>query len=251
MSDGTLILIIIVVIWFIVEAIKSENKKMQDEKELEESLLRIKRDLKKLGTSEAQLENLSYYEAHELYDKLKKQKDAEKVTQEAERRKAREVEARKEREREAKEKQRIEKAYKERTPLEVIAKLNPDSIFKEHKDYLDIKLFGHGGEFQFVYVSKEDEEMWEKYIEEGEVPEGISDSDLETQIIEAETFVHFLAMYSAEIGTKDHFIQFTLNIEPEKDEQPLRETIKSVLDLTGNEEGSIVVRYVHSKKQYN
>lgn len=243
--------------WFVFEWTKTDMRIKEGDKYRAEAAERMKDELRSKGYTENKVKNLEYYSATNLlrkHDEQEKQRifkeNLERKTEQMEKDKKRKERYERELKQAEKEKKRIAKAYKNRPTIEEFSKDEYSNVSKDDKDYLDVRIFGNGGEFRFIYIDEEEYEKWRAFIDEGEIPEDMEDYDFDEEFYASEILTHFGAIYTAEFGTKNHYIQFEMEEYIEDSKESFGNIIKSHLGLTGDEKGYIVSEYVHSKKHF-
>ena len=250
MINGNVLAILMIVAWLGILWIKSEAKSAENRKYENESTERIKEELKSYGFEESELKNLGYYTALDMLSKHKEKVKSQKMQEQAERNRLQEERRKREEEYKKEEKERIKREYEKRPTIFDMVERDYSNVSKKDVDYLDVKLFGNGGEFKFIYIDKLDYEMWNSYINDGELPEDVDVDDLNSEINEAETMTSYFAIYSAEVGTKNHYIQFELEEYTKDDSISFGDLVKDYLFLKGDEDGYIIAQYVESKKHH-
>lgn len=250
MIDGNLLAILMIVIWLGIIWLLSVAKSAENQKHEKEATERMKEELKGYGFKDIELNNLGYHGTLDMLNKHKEKVASQKMQEQRERNNKLEERRKREEEYEKKEEERINKEYQKRPTVFERAEDEDSMVSIEDMDYLSIRLFGNGGEFKFIYIDKQDYELWNAYINEGEVPDGVDEDVLDNEIHESDTITHYAAIYSAEVGTKNHFMQFEFEDYTEDDSKSFGDLIKDHLFLKGDEDGYIVAEYTHSKKHY-
>jgi len=221
-----IIIPLIILIWVLIEWIKLKNHQKKMENQKKELLPIIKRDLLNLGVSKDTIKKLTYDEGEYLLQKVREEMEIKKKKQKLE-----------SEEKVKKIMSEIENQNKKRPTLLEKTIEYPEAISKNDVDYLEVEINGFAQCMRLSYVSLEsfnsvtpNQDNFFKYIDELEVK---SEKD--------ETITEYLEIYDFEFGTKNHFVKDDNGV-PIDFKHNMSDLIKKALDLTGEENGYVIIQ---------